>query len=130
VANIGRGGDITFTSGGATVLLLPGQSSIAWPGGPPSMPVAMGPAVGGAGPAAAAVAATELVEDVGRESPKQAFASLSTPAGQGPELRPALAAGAVDGQFAGGGYAVPDWPFPVTPVTPPAAVSGAAPASV
>jgi hypothetical protein len=43
VANIGQNGDITFTSGGATVLVLPGQSSIALPGSPPSMPVGIEP---------------------------------------------------------------------------------------
>jgi hypothetical protein len=130
VANIGQGGDIAFTSGGATVLLLPGQSSVAPPGAPPSMPVAMVPPVVGSGPVAAAVAGTEFVEEVRGESPKDAFASSARPAGKGADLQPAVAAGAVNGQFAGGGYAVPGWPFPVTPVTPPAAVSGAAPASV
>ena len=33
-------------------------------------------------------------------------------------------------QFASGGYAVPGWPLPVTPVTPPAVVSGAASSTI
>lgn len=130
VANIGHSGDITFTSGGATVLLLPGQSSIAVPGAPPSMPVGMAAPAGGASPAATAVAGTELIEELGPESPREAFASPGAPVGRAPEVQPGIAAGAVDGQFAGGGYALPGWPYPVTPVTPPAAVTGAAPASV
>lgn len=126
LANLGSRGDIAFTSGGATVLVFPGQSSIALPGGPPSMPVPIETQVLTTGPVAAAVTGTTLVEGPKAESPRTALAMVGT-GGDGSSLGPSAAAvGAVGGQFPAGGYAVPGWPLPVTPVTPPAVVSGAA----
>ena len=126
VANIGKSGDVTFTSGGATVLMLPGQTSVAPPGFPPSDPVTMdAPGIGG--PLGAAMAATTLNDVPRAESPRTALASVGI--GGGVSSSPAVASamtGAVGGQFASGAYAVPGWPLPVTPVTPPAVVSGAA----
>jgi hypothetical protein len=126
VANIGSRGDITFTSGGATVLVLPGQSSIALPGSPPSTPVAIDTETIEAGPVTAALAGT-VVPDIPRpESPRAALAAVGM--GGTESLASSAAttmAGAPGGQFPSGGYAVPGWPMPVTPVTPPAVVSGA-----
>lgn len=128
VANIGQRGDIALTSGGATVLLLPGQSSIALPGGPPSMPMAI-ESFGEARPVAAALAATAVPDIPKRESPRQVLAAVGM--GEDGSLSPVPAeAGWVGGQTSAGAYAIPGWPIPVTPVTPPAVVSGAAPASV
>lgn len=126
LANIGSSGDIAFTSGGATVLVFPGQSSIALPGGPPSMPVPIDTEVLTTGPVAAAVTGTTLFEGPKPESPRTALAMVGM-GGDESSLGPSAAAvGAVGGQFPAGGYAVPGWPLPVTPVTPPAVVSGAA----
>jgi len=126
IANIGSRGDIAFTSGGATVLVLPSQSSIALPGGQPSMPVGVEGQATGAGPVAAAVARTVLPDVPRQESLRSALASTGM-AGEGEGLsQPTMMAGALGGQFPSGAYAVPGWPFPVTPVTPPAVVSGVA----
>lgn len=130
IANIGNRGDVTFTSGGATMLVLPGQSSIALPGGQPSMPVAMDADVTDAGPVAAAVART-VVPDVPRqESLRSALASVDMGVDGGALSQPTMAAGALGGRFSSTAYAIPSWPLPVTPVTPPAVVSGAAPVPV
>jgi hypothetical protein len=128
VANIGTSGDITFTSGGATVLVLPGQSSVAMPGFPPSDPVSMdAPGIGG-GPVTAALAGTALADVPRAESPRAALASVGIGGGTGslPSTAGSAMAAPPGGQFASGAYAVPGWPLPVTPVTPPAVVSGAA----
>lgn len=128
VVNIGTRGNITFTSGGATVLVLPGQSSIALPGSPPSMPVAIDTETIETGTIAAALAGT-VVPDIPRpEPPRAALAAVGM--GQTGWAAPSAATtamtGAPGGQFPSGGYSVPGWPIPVTPVTPPAVVSGAA----
>jgi hypothetical protein len=128
VANIGTSGDITFTSGGATVLVLPGQSSIALPGSPPSMPVAIDTETVETGPIAAALAGT-VVPDIPRpESPRAALAAagMGETGWSASSAATTAKAGAPGGQFPSGGYAIPGWPIPVTPVTPPAVVSGAA----
>ncbi|ALA60706.1 FecR family protein [Nitrospira moscoviensis] len=130
VANVGQNGDITFTSGGATVLVLPGQSSIALPGSPPSMPVGIEASLTGPGPIATAIAATSLDDQPRPESPRDHFASAGAEPGAAPPSQRVAVVGAVDGQFSSGAYAVPGWPLPVTPVTPPAVVSGAAPVPV
>jgi hypothetical protein len=128
VVNIGTRGDITFTSGGATVLVFPGQFSIALPGSPPSMPVAIDTETIETGPIAAALTGTVVPDIPKPESPRAALAA----AGMGemgwsaPSAATAAMAGATGGQYPSGGYAVPGWPIPVTPVTPPAVVSGAA----
>ena len=127
VANIGTSGDVTFTSGGATVLIFPGQSSIALPGAPPSMPVAIDTQTIETGPLAAALAGT-VVPDMPRpESPRAALAAagMGGTAWSAPLVSTTAMAGALGGPFPSGGYAVPGWPLPVTPVTPPAVVSGA-----
>lgn len=129
IANIGQSGDIAFTSGGATVLVLPGQSSVALPGGPPSMPVGIAAQLAGPGPVADAVAGTELANALKPESTRDALAAVGAESG-GAVSQPAGMAGAVGGQSSAGAYTVPGWTMPVTPVTPPAVVSGAAPASV
>lgn len=129
VVNIGTRGDITFTSGGATVLVLPGQSSIALPGSPPSMPVAIDTETIEKGPVAVALAGT-VVPDIPRpESPRAALAAVGmgeTGWWSAPSAATTAMAGAPGGQFPSGGYAIPGWPIPVTPATPPAVVSGAA----
>ena len=132
VANIGAIGDITFTSGGATVLVFPGQSSIALPGSPPSMPVAVDTQVIGTGPVAAALAGTVIPDVPKPESPRAALAAVGMggAAWSAPSAATMAMAGAPGGQFPSGGYAVPGWPIPVTPVTPPAVVSGAAGATI
>src|SRR5215210_6685583 len=127
VANIGTSGDVTFTSGGATVLVLPGQSSIAMPGFPPSDPVSTDARGIGGGPVTAALAATALADVPRAESPRAALASVGIGGGTASLPSPVSAMAAPPGgQFASGAYAVPGWPLPVTPVTPPAVVSGAA----
>jgi hypothetical protein len=130
VANIGASGDIAFTSGGATVLVLPGQSSVALPGGPPSMPTPIDKPITGPGPLPAAIAATTLADVPQPESPRAVIARVGEGEAGAGLSQPSLMAGAVDGQFSSGAYAVPGWPLPVTPVTPPAVVSGAAPTGV
>ena len=128
VANIGTSGDITFTSGGATVLVFPGQSSIALPGSPPSMPVTIDTQAIGTGPVAAALAGT-VIPDIPRpESPRAALAAVGIggAAWSAPSVATMAMVGAPGGQFPSGGYAAPGWPIPVTPATPPAVVSGSA----
>jgi hypothetical protein len=128
VANIGRTGNVAFTSGGATVLVLPGQFSIALPGGQPSMPTSIQTNIM---PVASAISATVLPDTPKKESPREALAA----AGIGEAAAPAqvLAAapvvaksGTLGGNAPSTAYVLPDWPFPITPVTPPAVVSGAA----
>lgn len=129
LANIGHSGDVAFTSGGATVLVLPGQSTIALAGSPPSMPVSTDSS---AGPLASLLAGTALADVPRTESPRAALASVGMGGGtwsQSPVAGTAPS-GALGGQFASGGYAIPGWPLPVTPVTPPAVVSGAAESSI
>ena len=129
VANIGRNGNVAFTSGGATVLVLPGQFSIALPGAAPSMPASIQTQIA---PVASAISGTVLPDLPKQESPREALAAASTggAAGSSAAILPAGPAvakvGSLGGQAPSGSYMLPDWPFPVTPVTPPAVVSGAA----
>jgi FecR-like protein len=129
VANIGRNGNVAFTSGGATVLVLPGQFSIALPGAMPSMPASIQTQIA---PVASAISGTSLPDLPRQESPREAFAAASTGGAAGGSaaispVGPAVAkVGSLGGQAPSGSYMLPDWPFPVTPVTPPAVVSGAA----
>jgi hypothetical protein len=127
VANIGRHGNVAFTSGGATVLVLPGQFSIALPGAPPSMPTSIQAHIV---PVAAAISGTALPDVPKKESPREALAAAGI-GGPGvtatSPVGPVIAkVGSLGGQAPSGSYMLPDWPFPVTPVTPPAVASGAA----
>ena len=126
VANIGRNGNVAFTSGGATVLVLPGQFSIALPGAVPSMPASIQTQIA---PIASAISGTSLPDLPRQESPREALAAAST-GGGGAAISPVgpvvAKVGSLGGQAPSGSYMLPDWPFPVTPVTPPAVVSGAA----
>ena len=128
VANIGRNGNVAFTSGGATVLVLPGQFSIALPGAPPSTPVSIQTHIV---PVASAISGTALPDTPKKESPREALAA----AGIGEAAAPAAAvmtarvlakAGQLGGNGTSTAYMLPDWPLPITPVTPPAVVSGTA----
>jgi hypothetical protein len=131
VANLGRSGNVSLTSGGATVLVLPGQYSIALPGAPPTTPAAIRTPIG---PVAAAISSTQLTDIAAPESPRAALAAAGIGAAEEvtstepPKV--ATRVGQLGGQAPSGSYMLPDWPYPVTPVTPPAVVSGAAPASV
>jgi hypothetical protein len=127
VANIGRNGNVAFTSGGATVLVLPGQFAIAMPGAPPSMPASIQTHIV---PVATAISGTMLPDVPKQESPREALAEAGI-IGGGPKGQtlagPVMAkGGSLGGQAPSGSYMLPDWPFPVTPVTPPAVASGAA----
>jgi hypothetical protein len=127
VANIGRNGNVAFTSGGATVLVLPGQFAIAMPGAPPSMPTSIQTHIV---PVATAISGTMLPDVPKQESPREALAAAGIIGGgtRGQALAgPVMAkGGSLGGQAPSGSYMLPDWPFPVTPVTPPAVASGAA----
>ena len=128
VANIGRTGNVAFTSGGATVLVLPGQFSIALPGAPPSMPTSIQTHIL---PVASAISGTALPDTPKKESPREALAAAGIGEAAAPAERlttaPVVAkAGALGGNATSTAYMLPDWPFPITPVTPPAVVSGAA----
>jgi hypothetical protein len=127
VANIGQNGNVAFTSGGATVLVLPGQFSIALPGALPSMPVSIQTHIV---PVASAISGTVLPDVPKQESPREALAAVGaggSGAGAMSAGGPFVAkAGTLGGQAPSGSYMLPDWPFPVTPVTPPAVTSGAA----
>ena len=128
VANIGRTGNVAFTSGGATVLVLPGQFSIALPGGFPSTPTSIQTNIV---PVASAIAGTVLPDAPKKESPREALAAAGI--GEGASRGGVVAAapivaqsGMLGGNAPSGAYVLPDWPLPITPVTPPAVVSGAA----
>ena len=128
VANIGRTGNVAFTSGGATVLVLPGQFSIALPGAPPSTPTAIQTHII---PVASAIAGTVLPDTPKKESPREALAAAGIGEAAAPVERVTVApvvakAGTLGGNATSTAYMLPDWPFPITPVTPPAVVSGAA----
>ena len=127
VANIGRNGNVAFTSGGATVLVLPGQFSIALPGAAPTTPASIQTQIT---PVASAISGTVLPDLPKQESPREALAAASIGGAGTAALSPAGPAiakvGSLGGQAPSGSYMLPDWPFPVTPVTPPAVVSGAA----
>jgi hypothetical protein len=127
VANIGRNGNVAFTSGGATVLVLPGQFAIAMPGAPPSMPASIQTHIV---PVATAISGTMLPDVPKQELPREALAEAGIIGGgtKGQTLAgPVMAkGGSLGGQAPSGSYMLPDWPFPVTPVTPPAVASGAA----
>ncbi len=129
VANIGRTGNVAFTSGGATVLVLPGQFSIALPGAQPSMPTSIQTHIL---PVASAISGTALPDTPKKESPREALAAAGIgEAAAAPAERltaaPVVArAGALGGNATSTAYMLPDWPLPITPVTPPAVVSGAA----
>jgi hypothetical protein len=128
VANIGRTGVVAFTSGGATVLVLPGQFSIALPGAPPSMPSSIQTNIV---PVATAISGTVLPDAPRKESPREALAAAGIGEGAttsgGITAAPVLAkAGTLGGHAPSTAYVLPDWPLPITPVTPPAVVSGAA----
>src|SRR5688572_29660103 len=75
VANIGQNGNVAFTSGGATVLVLPGQFSIALPGAPPTMPTSIQTHIV---PVASAISGTVLPDVPKQESPREALAAVST----------------------------------------------------
>jgi hypothetical protein len=128
VANIGRTGVVAFTSGGATVLVLPGQFSIALPGAPPSMPNSIQTNIV---PVGSAISGTALPDTPKKESPREALAAagLGEGAASGGALSvaPVVAkAGTLGGHAPSTAYVLPDWPLPITPVSPPAVVSGAA----
>ena len=128
VANIGRTGNVAFTSGGATVLVLPGQFSIALPGAPPSTPTAIQTHIT---PVASAISGTVLPDTPKKESPREALAAAGIGEAAAPAEQVAVApvvakAGTLGGNATSTAYMLPDWPFPITPVTPPAVVSGAA----
>ena len=129
VANIGRTGNVAFTSGGATVLVLPGQFSIALPGAQPSMPSSIQTHIV---PVASAISGTALPDTPKKESPREALAAagIGETAATGERLTaaPVVAkAGTLGGNAPSTAYMLPDWPLPITPVTPPAVVSGAVP---
>lgn len=128
VANIGRTGVVAFTSGGATVLVLPGQFSIALPGAPPSMPTSIQTNIV---PVGSAISGTVLPDAPKKESPREALAAAGIGEGAAPSgaltAAPFVAkAGTLGGHAPSTAYVLPDWPLPITPVTPPAVVSGAA----
>lgn len=128
VANIGRTGNVAFTSGGATVLVLPGQFSIALPGAPPTMPSSIQTHIV---PVASAISGTVLQDAPKKESPREALAAVgigeAAASGEVLTAAPVVAkAGTLGGNAPSGAYVLPDWPLPITPVTPPAVVSGAA----
>jgi hypothetical protein len=127
VANIGRNGNVAFTSGGATVLVLPGQFSIALPGATPSMPSSIQTQIV---PVGSAISGTVLPDQPKQESPREALAAagiggaaVRAAAPVGPTV---ARVGSLGGIAPSGAYMLPDWPFPITPVTPPAVTSGAA----
>ena len=127
VANIGRSGVVAFTSGGATVLVLPGQFSIALPGAPPSMPTSIQTSIV---PVASAISGTVLPDTPKKESPREALAAAGIGEGAAPgealAVAPVVAkAGTLGGNGTSTAYVLPDWPLPITPVTPPAVVTGA-----
>ena len=129
VANIGHTGNVAFTSGGATILVLPGQFSIALPGQAPSMPSSIQTHIV---PVASAIAGTALPDAPKKESPREALAAAGIGAGAASGEQFAAAPvvakpGMLGGNAPSGAYMLPDWPLPITPVTPPAVVSGAAP---
>jgi FecR-like protein len=130
VANIGRTGNVAFTSGGATVLVLPGQFSIALPGAPPSMPTSIQTSIV---PVASAISATVLPDTPKKETPREALAAAGIGEGAVAVSQPVTGApivakaGSLGGNATSTAYMLPDWPLPITPVTPPAVVSGAAP---
>jgi hypothetical protein len=128
VANIGRTGNVAFTSGGATVLVLPGQFSIALPGGPPTTPTSIQTHLV---PVASAISGTVLPDTPKKESPREVLAAAGI--GEAASTSGALTAapvvakgGTLGGNAPSTAYVLPDWPLPITPVTPPAVVSGAA----
>lgn len=128
VANIGRTGVVAFTSGGATVLVLPGQFSIALPGAPPSMPTSIQTNIV---PVGSAISGTVLPDAPKKESPREALAAVGIGEAAatvgGLTVSPVVAkAGTLGGHAPSTAYVLPDWPLPITPVTPPAVVSGAA----
>ena len=128
VANIGQTGNVAFTSGGATVLVLPGQFSIALPGGLPSTPTSIKTNIV---PVASAISATVLPDAPKKESPREALAAagIGQAASRGGVVAAApvtAQAGMLGGNAPSTAYVLPDWPLPITPVTPPAVVSGAA----
>ncbi len=129
VANIGSQGNVAFNSGGATVLVLPGQFSIALPGQPPSQPASTQQPIA---PVASAISGTQLPDHPKPEAPREALAAAGI--GRAGVATAAVSStglvGMLGGQAPSGSYMLPTWPFPITPVTPPAVVSGAAPASV
>ena len=127
VANIGRTGNVAFTSGGATVLVLPGQFSIALPGAPPSMPTSIQTSIV---PVGSAISGTILPDAPKKESPREALAAAGIGEAAAPAERLTLApvvakGGSLGGNATSTAYMLPDWPLPITPVTPPAVVSGA-----
>jgi len=128
VANIGRTGVVAFTSGGATVLVLPGQFSIALPGAPPSMPTSIQTNIV---PVGSAISGTVLPDAPKKESPREALAAVGIGEAAatvgGLTVSPVVAkTGTLGGHAPSTAYVLPDWPLPITPVTPPAVVSGAA----
>ncbi len=129
VANIGTAGDVAFNSGGATVLVLPGQFSIALPGQAPSQPASIQQPIA---PVSAAISETLLPDQPKPESPREALAAagIGGAGGTSAVATTTMPSGVLGGQAPSGSYMLPTWPFPITPVTPPAVVSGAAPASV
>ena len=129
VANIGRTGNVAFTSGGATVLVLPGQFSIALPGAQPTMPTSIQTSIV---PVAAAISGTALPDTPKKESPREALAAVgigeAAASGERLTTAPVVAkAGILGGNAPSTAYMLPDWPLPITPVTPPAVTTGVAP---
>jgi hypothetical protein len=83
-------------------------------------------------PVASAISGTALPDTPKKESPREALAAAGIgEAAAAPAERltaaPVVAkAGALGGNATSTAYMLPDWPLPITPVTPPAVVSGAA----
>ncbi len=126
VANLGRTGNLAFGSGGATVIVLPGQFSQAASGAPPTMPLPLDTEGLQNKPMSSALADTDLLDSPRPESPQAALAALGVAAGMpsGAGLAETVA-GLPGGQAPSGSQMIPGSPIPVTPVTPPAVVSGA-----
>jgi hypothetical protein len=82
-------------------------------------------------PVATAISGTVLPDAPRKESPREALAAAGIGEGAttsgGITAAPVLAkAGTLGGHAPSTAYVLPDWPLPITPVTPPAVVSGAA----
>lgn len=126
VANLGRSGNLAFGSGGATVIVLPGQFSQAAPGAPPTMPLPLDTEGLENRPLSAALADTDVVDHPRPESPQAVLAALGLlPGLESAAGLPQTVAGLPGGQAPSGSLMMPGRPLPIIPVTPPAVVSGA-----
>jgi hypothetical protein len=80
-------------------------------------------------PVASAISGTVLPDAPKKESPREALAAAGIGEGAAPGEAVAAPVVAKEGSLGGNAtstaYMLPDWPLPITPVTPPAVVSGA-----